>query len=266
MEIIDIHTHIFPDVLADGAIKFLENEANTKAFHNGTAAGLRQSMRQASIELSVQHPVATKPSQVKSINDWAKDYLDGNGSILSFGGMHPAYKDIPGELKRMKELGFKGYKLHPEYQKFYPDDPSVFPMYEATIMNDLIILFHTGEDIGIKPPYYSTPDRMTNLLKAFPKLRMIFAHMGGWMLWDDVEKLIIGEEVFLETSYTMGLIPDERFMKMIRNHGVDRVLFGTDSPWRSQKDEVEKILSLPFSDDEKEHLCSLNAKRLLDLT
>ena len=222
MDIIDIHTHIFPDVLAAGAIKFLEEEANTRAFHNGTAAGLRETMKEAGIALSVQHPVATKPSQVRTINDWGKDYVKPNGGILSFGGMHPSYKDVPGEMKRMKEMGFKGYKLHPEYQKFYPDDPSVFGMYEATIENDLMILFHTGEDIGIKPPYYSTPDRMSNLLKIFPKLRMIYAHMGGWMLWDDVEKLIVGENVFLETSYTMGLIPDDRFVKMVRNHGVRR--------------------------------------------
>ena len=265
MKIIDIHTHIFPDVLASAAIKFLEEEANTKAFHNGTAAGLKKSMKEAGITLSVQHPVATKPSQVKSINDWVKDYQNNSEGILSFGGMHPLYRDFQEEMKRMKGMGFKGYKLHPEYQKFYPDDPSVFPMYEATIENDFIILFHTGEDIGIKPPYYSTPDRMKKLLKIFPKLRMIYAHMGGWMLWDDVEKYLIGEEVYLETSYTMGLIRDSKFTNMVRNHGIDRVLFGTDSPWRSQKDEVSKLLSLPFKDEEKERICYLNSKHLLDL-
>jgi predicted TIM-barrel fold metal-dependent hydrolase len=44
------------------------------------------------------------------------------------------------------------------------------------------------------------------------------------------------------------------------------VLFGTDSPWRSQKDEVERILSLPFNDDEKDMICTLNAKRLLGIS
>jgi len=94
---------------------------------------------------------------------------------------------------------------------------------------------------------------------------MIYAHMGGWMFWDDVERLIIGENVFLETSYTLGLISDERFVRMVRNHGIERVLFGTDSPWRSQKEDVEKILSLPFTDAEKERLLYKNALNLLGL-
>ncbi len=263
MDVIDIHTHIFPNMLAAGAISYLEKEAETKAFLDGTEADLRKSMKEAGIQRSIQMPVATKPSQVRSINDWASEFLDDNGEIISFGGMHPGYNDVEGEIKRMKEMGFRGFKLHSEYQKFYPDDPSVFSMYDAALEHDMIILFHTGEDIGVKPPYYSTPDHMRNVLKTFPYLRMIYAHMGGWRLWDDVEKLIIGEEVFLETSYTMGYVSDKRFVNMVRNHGIDRVMFGTDSPWKSQKDELEEILSLPFTDDEKEKICSLNAKKLL---
>ena len=265
MDIIDIHTHIFPDMLAEGAIKFLEEEADTKAFHDGTEAGLRKSMQEAGIAKSVQQPVATKPSQVKSINDWAAPLASASGDIVSFGGMHPEYKDIAGEMRRMKELGFKGFKLHPEYQKFYPDDPAVFPMYEAAMDNDMIVFFHTGEDIGIKPPYFSTPDHMLRLQSTFPYLKLVFAHMGGWMLWDDVERLIVGREVFLETSYTMGLIPDDRFVNMVRDHGVEWVLFGTDSPWRSQKDDLDHLISLPFTDHEKEQLLNRNAVRLLGL-
>ncbi|HET6442939.1 MAG TPA: amidohydrolase family protein, partial [candidate division Zixibacteria bacterium] len=206
MEIIDIHTHIFPDALAESAISYLENEADTKAFLDGTEADLRKSMQEAGIRLSVQQPVATKPSQVRRINEWAKKFVDVNNGILSFGGMHPGCDDLAGEMKRMKEQGFKGFKLHPEYQKFYPDDPDVFHMYEAAMENDMIVFFHTGEDIGVKPPYFSTPDRMSRLLETFPYLKLVYAHMGGWMLWDDVERLIIGKEVYLETSYTMGHI------------------------------------------------------------
>ena len=202
---------------------------------------------------------------MKSINDWASQFVDEGREIISFGGMHQGYRDIEGEMKRMKELGFRGFKLHPEYQKFYPDDPAVFPMYEAAMDNNMIVFFHTGEDIGVKPPYYSTPDHMRRLLDTFPHMKLVFAHMGGWMLWDDVERLIIGREVFLETSYTLGYISDERFVNMVRDHGAEWVMFGTDSPWRSQKDELEHLGSLPLTDYEKEQILTLNARRLLNL-
>ena len=74
--IVDFHTHCFPDPLAPGAIKTLQDAARIKAVRDGTARGLKQYMTACGIQKSVVLPVATKPSQIRGINEWAKASAD----------------------------------------------------------------------------------------------------------------------------------------------------------------------------------------------
>ena len=48
--IIDFHTHIFPDKIAPSTMDKLCSASHTRPFSDGTADGLRASMRQAGIE------------------------------------------------------------------------------------------------------------------------------------------------------------------------------------------------------------------------
>lgn len=50
------------------------------------------------------------------------------------------------ELDRIKALGLKGVKLHPDYQRFLVDDPRCIPIYEKISRLGLITVFHTGLD------------------------------------------------------------------------------------------------------------------------
>ena len=142
MKIIDMHTHVFPDKIAENTVRFLEQEAETEACLNGTVYDLKRSMKEAGISISVNQPIATTPAQVRSINDWAKGIEDGE--IISFGTIHPLLENFAEEIGRIRKMGIKGVKIHPDYQKFHPDDESVFPIYESLIENDMILLFHAS--------------------------------------------------------------------------------------------------------------------------
>lgn len=263
LKVIDIHTHVFPDEIAAKTIDFLAEEANTNAFLNGTIAALKESMAIARIDISVNQPISTKPSQVRSINDWAKRVE--NDSIISFGTIHPLFEDFDDEIRRMKKLGLKGIKFHPDYQEFYPDDESVFPIYESLVANDMIILFHAGVDIGLYPPAHATPGRLANVLDNFLEMKLIASHMGGYECWDDVEKYLVGRDIFFDTSYVIDYMEADRFVRIMREHGFDKILFATDSPWKSQADEVRKIGSLPIPEKIKEDIFYRNASRLLNV-
>jgi len=263
VKVIDIHTHVFPDEIAQKTIDFLEEEADTGAFLNGTIAALKESMAIAGIDISVNQPISTKPAQVQSINDWAKQIEDD--SIISFGTIHPLFENFDDEIKRMKELRLKGVKLHPDYQKFHPDDKSVFPIYESLVENDMIILFHAGVDIGLYPPVHATPRRLANVLDNFPDMKLIASHMGGYKCWDDVERYLVGRDVFFDTSYVIDYMEAGRFVRIMWEHGFDKILFATDSPWKPQVDEVRKIDSLPIPEKAKEDIFYRNATRLLNI-
>ena len=258
-----MHTHLFPDEIAEKTIDFLAKEANAEAFLNGTVSDLKRSMDIAGISLSINQPIATKPSQVRSINNWAKGIEDDR--IISFGTIHPLFEDFAEEIGRIKGLGIKGVKIHPDYQKFYPDDESVFPIYECLVENDMILLFHAGVDIGLYPPVHATPQRLANILDGFPKMKMIAAHLGGYDCWDDVERCLVGRDVFFDTSYVIDYMETDRFVRIMREHGFDKILFATDSPWKPQADELKKISALPISERVKEDILYRNAAGLLGI-
>jgi predicted TIM-barrel fold metal-dependent hydrolase len=66
----------------------------------------------------------------------------------------------------------------------------------------------------------------------------------------------------METSFTFEL-PPERLVRMIRAHGVERVMFGTDSPWAGQAEEAAHVRSLGLTEEELDKVLFTNAARLL---
>jgi len=256
-----MHIHVFPDAIAEKTIASLARKSGAEAFLNGTVADLKRSMDAAGIAVSVNQPIATTPSQVVSINNWALGIQDER--IMSFGSLHPQYEGINEEIRRIKGMGIRGVKLHPDYQRFHPDDEAVFPLYEALVRHDMIVLFHAGVDIGLYPPVYGTPQRIARVLDAFPAITLVAAHLGGYDCWDEVEECLVGRRVFLDTSYVIDYLEQARLVRIMREHGFDRILFATDSPWKPQDEEVKKIGALPIPEKAKEDILSGNAARLL---
>jgi len=259
--VIDFHVHCFPDNLAPRAVTMLGDRAGIKPAIDGTVSGLRESMAAAGIDISVIQPVATKPQQVVKINDWAAE-VNRNG-IIAFGALHPDFQGWEREIDRVRALGLKGIKFHPDYQCFYPDEDRMFPIYESLAASGLIVLFHAGVDVGLPPPYHGTPQRLRKVADAVPDLKMVAAHMGGFECWDEVNRYVVGCDVYIDTSYSLHQLGARAFVDLIKRHGVERVLFGTDSPWTGQKQEVEAIRSLALEEWEKRAIMGDNALRLL---
>jgi hypothetical protein len=166
--VIDFHTHCFPDPLAGKAIAELEKNWGIKAVHDGTADGLKRYMKTCGVDISVVLPVATKPSQVKTINEWAKS--NRCDSLHFFGAVHPDDGDFCGTVQWLKENGFAGVKLHPDYQRFFADEKRMMPLYEALRDAGLIVVFHAGMDIGFPSPIHCTPLMIKNIIRQIKGL------------------------------------------------------------------------------------------------
>jgi predicted TIM-barrel fold metal-dependent hydrolase len=217
-------------------------------------------MEAAGIDVAVLQPVATRPDQVCSINDWTAGLAGDH--IVPFGAMHPDFEGVAEEFARMRSIGIRGVKLHPEFQLCAPEDPRMHPIYEAANAEGLIILFHAGIDIAIDT-LTGTPDVFSRIHEAYPDLRMVLAHLGGFRMWDEVREHLVGRDVWLDTSYTLGHLPDAEFVEIVRAHGVDRILFGTDAPWGDMAEDVRKMGELGFSDAELEAIMHGSAEALL---
>ncbi len=262
--VIDFHTHTFPDSIAAKTIKVLEGNADIKAFTDGTLQGLKESM-DGFIDLSVILPVVTKPSQFATINRFAALLNEKERDVISFGGMHPDTSDYKAELREIKALGLKGIKLHPAYQKTRIDDPAYMKIVDYASELGLVISVHAGIDIGLPDPVYCTPKHASALIKEVKPEKLVLAHMGGWKLWDEVEECLVGENVWFDTSFTHGYMGEHQMLSILRNHGTDKILFGSDSPWSGQEESLEAFCRLPLTEEERESILWRNAAKLLKL-
>ena len=260
---IDIHTHCFPDELAARALSVLVENCGITPSSDGTITGLKRSMSKAGVDVSVIQSIATKPGQTQAVNNWAARVQDDR--ILAFGSIHPGFEGWREEVARLRELGIKGVKFHPDYQDFFVDDENAFPLYEEIARAGLIILFHAGIDVGIPEPCHTPPDRLARVVKALPGARIVAAHMGGYRCWDGVEQHLAGLDLFLDTSYGLGHMTREQFLRLLEAQGSERILFGTDSPWADQAREIAKLEELCLPAETMQAIYSGNAERLLGI-
>ncbi len=260
MRVLDLHVHAFPDRIAEGAVAGLERMTGYARHYDGTLAGLRASMARHGVERAVVQPVATRPESVAGINDWAARSQDDR--VTFFGAMHPSHPDPAGEIERLAGLGLRGVKLHPEFQEFRPDEDRMAPIYEALVRHGLVLFFHAGADIAIDS-VRSTPAAFARVMDAYPALRLVLAHMGGWQQWGEVLETLAGRDVVLETAFTIAFTGADRFLELVRAHGARRVAFGSDGPLGDVAAELDALRALPLDDDERAAILHGTAERLL---
>lgn len=271
--IIDFHTHIFPDAIAPTTIPYLSEKNKGPAYTSGMASGLMDSMDQGEVATSIVLPVVTKPSQFQSINKFAAEVNEtyGQGRLISLGGIHPDCEDYKGCLRQIKELGLKGIKLHPDYQDTFINDVKYMRIIEYASELDLIVITHAGYDVGIPDPIHCPPKLAREVIDKIQPEKFVLAHMGGMTFkgnvagWDEVEEYLVGQNVYFDTAYVLPIIERGQFKRIVQNHGVEKILFATDSPWQDQGKCVEIMKGMDFTKEELGRMFEGNVRKLLEL-
>lgn len=263
MMIIDIHTHVWPDKICRKAQGHLEGLFKVKMVGEPSLRTLQDFMRKNAVDISVINSVATKPEQVPIINDWL--FSKRSETIKIFCAMHPDYPKWKEELQRIKESG-DGIKMQPEFQNFYVDDEAVYPLYEEIDKLGLPLLFHCGKELSQTMLVRSSPQRISKIIKQFPRLKLIAAHFGGFELWDEVKIHLLGKDVYMDTAFFFSFLPKEEIRELILGHRPDRLLFGTDFPLIDQGKDIEFLKSLDIPAELKRCIFSANAKELLGIS
>lgn len=265
--LIDFHTHTFPEHIAASAIAELSARAQIPAYTDGTLHGLLDSMQRNGVDLSVILPVATNPAQVEKINRRA---LETNShskdlGIISFGAMHPDYADYKKELKWLKENGFRGIKLHPDYQRHFVDDRETLNILAEAESLGLYTTFHAGIDIGYPQPVHCDPAHARNMVDTLHPKHVILAHTGGCDQWDEVIALLDDPDLYFDIAFSFDRITEEQFMRIVAQHGSEHLLFASDSPWDTPAHTLQGLKKLPLTQAQFDHICYKNALRILDI-
>lgn len=259
--LIDMHVHMFPDLLAERAMKSLAETNQCPYYTDGTLDDTTQKMREWGVDRFVTLNIATKPKQQTNVNNWAASIQ--NDAVCCFGSIHPDAPDALEELQRIRSLGLKGVKLHPDYQDFFVDDPKMFPIYDAISELGLLVTFHAGRDPLSPDLVHASPAALALVAKQFPRMKMIAAHMGGMAMYPETEEYLAGKNIYFDTSMSSLLCPSDWFERMINQHSSEHILFGSDCPWSRPTDEFDYIERSHLSSRDKENIYWRSAAELL---
>jgi predicted TIM-barrel fold metal-dependent hydrolase len=209
-------------------------------------------------------------------NEEIADAARANPDVLiPFASVDPARSDAADRIKRLiTEHDVRGFKFHPNLQEFFPNDRSVYPLYEAIAEAGLPALFHTGHSgIGTGLPgggglrlKYSNPLCLDDVAADFPTLRIVLAHPS--FPWQD-EALSIclhKENVWIDLSGWSPKYFPPQLVQYANTQLREKMLFGSDFPLLTPERWLAAFEQAPFKDEVRPLILKENAARLLGLS
>ena len=260
-KIYDAHAHIFPEKIAAKATVSIGEFYGYKMTGAGTGSGLEKIHNEKNVAGFLVSSTATAPKQVLAINDFIKAECDAHPYFVGFGSMHPAFENPEAEIERMKAMGLKGVKFHPDFQTFNIDDPKMDNVYKKIAELDMFVLFHMGDERYD----YSHPVRLGRLTEKVPSLKAIAAHFGGHKVWSEIGSSLDGKNVVFDTSSSLYFMDKEEPMRLLEHFGYEKFMFGTDHPMWELEDELERFLALPLKEEQRTAILSENFERIFNI-
>ncbi|HEY6017240.1 MAG TPA: amidohydrolase family protein, partial [Gaiellaceae bacterium] len=194
--------------------------------------------------------------------------------LIPFASVDPNRKDAVAEAKRLiRDHDFRGFKLHPNIQAFFPNDRAVYPLYEAIAEAGLPVLFHTGHSgIGSGLPggggvrlKYSNPMHVDDVAVDFPELTIVLAHPS--FPWQDeaISVALHKRQVYIDLSGWSPKYFPPQLVQYANTLLKDRVLFGSDYPMITPDRWLADFEQAGFRDEVRPLILKENAARLLGL-
>ena len=273
MPIIDFHVHpahyqsmtqSYMDLLrqqwGDGLDQMIRTYSSAKAF-----LGL---MDECGVDFAVilaeLAPITTGIADNESVAQFCSE----SSRLIPFASINPYTSTRPAqELERwVKDHGFRGLKLYPTYQQFYPNDPRVYPLYAKAQELGIPVMLHVGSSVFAGSRLkYGDPIYLDDVAVDFPGLRLVQSHSGRPFWYEKAFALArLHQNLYMEVA---GLPPQKLltyFPELERL--ADKVIFGSDWPGvPTLKENIQAIQRLPIGEDAKHKILGGNAARLLDL-
>lgn len=260
-EIIDAHAHIFPSTIAEKATVNIGKFYDLHMDSCGSSQKLIESGSKIGTSMYLVCSVATVPHQISHINEFIARECAENSCFFGLGSTHPLSDNVEGDIEQIKALGLKGVKLHPDFQTFDADSPEAFKIYDI-IGDSLPLLIHCGDNRY----EYSSPEKIANIAKNFPKLRLIASHLGGYQRWEEAQEYLAGfENVRFDVCSSLAFMSPETAAERIRHFGAENCFFGTDFPMWSHDIEFERLMAVGLTDSELRGVLAGNFKKFMNI-
>lgn len=283
--IIDNHVHLFSRKVVQnvsrktGMVKRLHLQTEGAQERTGVES-LLQKMQEANVDTCLLLPTAAAEG-VSRANERSWETVKETPGLLTAGTLHPQYPDNRSEIETFEQRYIYGIKMCSFSQGFALNAPGTLALFDLIgeqnrhrdrpffVVLDTFYEAHTY--FGTNPEYTTTPERLGNLVRQFPGVLFIAAHMGG--LRAPFEEICTylppSQNLFLDTSNAAHTLSKNEFIHLLKTHGAEHIIFGTDWPWFDPVSEIPLITGFldkaGYSPKEKEAVLGGNMARLLGI-
>jgi len=239
---VDCHTHVFPPKIAPRLVEAIGRDLGLKPAGDGTAEDLVRHLDRAGLTSALCFTAALRPDQMIPANSWMLTLARASSRLIPLGTVHPDHPAWESELARLERNGIRGLKIHPDLCGIALDSPSWNPVWEAAA-GRFLVMIHMGptKDGGAT---LSRPRDLALVLKRFPGLAVIAAHLGGQYQWAQTLEHLAGLNVYMDTSCCPGIAPEQAFEAILKRHDPERILFGSDYPLHAPDVELAALGAL----------------------
>lgn len=215
--------------------------------------------------------------------EWVAEALKNEPDLVGFGTVDFDKNNLKDQVKKIKDLGLYGIKIHPAAQEVRIDSPQLFEVYEEAEKQGLFISFHTGLHWHRISDYRML--LFDEVAYNFPKLRFSMEHIGGYSFFreallimnnnsrSEIPHVYAGwTSIAMETD-EMGntrqgawSLTDDDLCTLVHQAGYKTSIFGLDTPYKGieqTQQAIERIKNLPITEEAKRGILGENLKRVL---
>lgn len=190
----------------------------------------------------------------------------GQGMLLPFGSINPKLPDWQEDLRRChEEHKMRGIRLHPNYHGYDLQDAAFGKLLQFAASRSLIVQLalcmedeRTQHPLMRVAPVDLTP--LADLVKADPQLKLVILNCYPQIKPDQLIRLVPVGNVYVELSMVerVGAVA-----RLIEQFTVERVLFGSHSPFFYFESAELKVREAALSKTQERAVLEGNAKRLI---
>jgi predicted TIM-barrel fold metal-dependent hydrolase len=200
---------------------------------------------------------------------------NGEGMLLPFGTVNPAWPDWEEDLRRCHEVHrMPGIRLYPTYQTFDLDHPEIPKLMSQASERGLIVqIVGDMEDSRVHHPIVLTRelsfDPLLEIMKKIPKAKVQLLCWNERVSTELLNKLISETSVVLDISWlesvgALGrMIEGNRWWGTASPVPVERFLFGSHAPLYQVEAAVIKLFESPLSLEQMKAVMNVNASRFM---
>lgn len=210
-------------------------------------------------------------------NEWLAKEISQHDRLYGFGTLNFQQTNMKEQVEQIADLGLKGIKLHPAYQKFNILSPQAYEAYAAAEEHNLFLSFHTGIHWHRIKDYDVV--LFDEIAYHFQKLKFSMEHVGGYHFFPEALAVIVNNirrgtvyggltSVFTLDSNRFWHLNRERLLELVAQAGAKQLIFGLDFPYNLEKETkigLEAIDNLNLTEEERDLVLGGNLRRVLGI-